>query len=36
MIHIKNARICDGTGAEPYPGELLVKEIGRASCMERV
>lgn len=25
MIHIKNARICDGTGAEPYAGELLVK-----------
>ncbi len=24
MIHIKNARICDGTGAQPYPGELLI------------
>lgn len=24
MIHIKNALICDGTGREPYPGELLV------------
>ncbi len=25
MIHIKNALICDGTGKEPYPGELLLK-----------
>lgn len=24
MIHIKNALICDGSGSEPYPGELLV------------
>lgn len=24
MIHIKNALICDGSGIEPYPGELLV------------
>jgi len=24
MIHIKNANICDGTGREPYPGEILI------------
>lgn len=24
MLHIKNALICDGTGKEPYPGEVLV------------
>lgn len=24
MIHIKNALICDGTGHEPYHGELLI------------
>lgn len=24
MIHIKNAMVCDGTGREPYPGELLI------------
>lgn len=24
MIHIQNALICDGSGSEPYPGELLV------------
>ncbi len=24
MIHIKNALICDGTGREPYPGEVLI------------
>ena len=24
MIHIKNVTICDGTGREPFPGELLL------------
>ena len=24
MIHIKNVMICDGTGREPFPGELLL------------
>lgn len=34
MIHIKNARICDGTGQKSFPGEILIdgeklKEVSR-------
>ena len=39
MIHIKNAMVCDGTGAEPFPGELLldgglIREVSPGSLGE--
>ena len=35
MIHIKNVRVCDGTGREPFPGELLLQGERIAAVSER-